>query len=291
MICNICPRKCNAIRTGNENIGGFCASGELVRIARAGLHYYEEPIISGTNGSGTIFFCGCSLRCVFCQNAKISHGNYGKDVSVQRLAEIFKELYELGAHNINLVTPTHYSYAIKQALDIYKPPVPIVYNTSGYELPRIIKSLEDYVDVYLFDFKYISEDSAKRYSKAFDYLRYVVPSILEAYRQKNEWIIENGLIKSGVVVRHLLLPSATNEAIKVFDFVKDNMPNAYFSIMNQYTPMGEAKNILPLNRTVTKREYEKVLDYIIDSDFKNCYFQDFGTADIRFIPDFDLSGV
>ena len=263
MICNICPRKCNAIRTGNENIGGFCASGELVRIARAGLHYYEEPIISGTNGSGTIFFCGCSLRCVFCQNAKISHGNYGKDVSVQRLAEIFKELYELGAHNINLVTPTHYSYAIKQALDIYKPPVPIVYNTSGYELPRIIKSLEDYVDVYLFDFKYMSEDVARRYSKAFDYSKYVIPSILEAYHQKNECIIDNGLIKSGVVVRHLLLPSATNEAIKVFDFVKDNMPNAYFSIMNQYTPMGEAKNILPLNRTVTKREYEKVLDYTL----------------------------
>lgn len=291
MICNICPRKCNAIRTNKENIGGFCLCGERPRIARAGLHYYEEPIISGTNGSGTVFFSGCSLGCVFCQNEKISHRNYGKYVSVQRLAEIFRELYELGAHNINLVTPTHYSFAIKQALDIYRPPIPIVYNTSGYELPQIIKSLEDYVDVYLFDFKYISEDSAKRYSKAFNYPKYVIPSVLEAYRQKNEWIIENGLIKSGVVVRHLLLPSATNEAIKVFDFVKDNMPNAYFSIMNQYTPMGEAKNILPLNRTVTKREYEKVLDYIIDSDFQNCYFQDFGTVDTGFIPDFDLSGV
>lgn len=291
MICNICPRKCNAIRTGKDNIGGFCSSGALVRIARAGLHYYEEPIISGTNGSGTVFFSGCSLRCVFCQNEQISHGNFGKDISVQRLAEIFRELYESGAHNINLVTPTHYSYAIKQALDIFRPPIPIVYNTSGYELPQIIKSLEDYIDVYLFDFKYISEENAKRYSKAFNYPKYVIPSILEAYRQKNKCLIDGDLIKSGVVVRHLLLPGYTNEAIKIFDFVKDNMPNAYFSIMNQYTPMGEAKNILPLNRTVTKREYEKVLDYIIDGDFENCYFQDIGTSDTRFIPDFDLSGV
>ncbi|MBR6902909.1 MAG: radical SAM protein, partial [Clostridia bacterium] len=194
MICNICPRKCNAIRTDNENIGGFCLSGEHPRIARAGLHYYEEPIISGTNGSGTVFFSGCSLHCVFCQNEKISHGNFGKDISVQRLAGIFRELYKLGAHNINLVTPTHYSYAIKQALDIYRPPIPIIYNTSGYELPKIIKSLEDYVDVYLFDFKYISEDNARRYSKASDYPKYVISSILEAYRQKNECIIDNDLI-------------------------------------------------------------------------------------------------
>ena len=217
--------------------------------------------------------------------------NFGKEISVKRLAEIFKELYSAGANNINLVTPTHYSFAIKQALNIYRPPIPIIYNTSGYELPEVIKSLENYIDVYLFDFKYISKDLANKYSGAADYPDYVIPSLLEAYSQKSKCVFEGGLIKSGVAIRHLLLPHATNEAIKIFDFVKNNMPDAYFSIMNQYTPLGAAKEYFPLNRKVTAREYEKVLNYIVESGFDNCYFQDYGTADEKYIPDFDLSGV
>ena len=291
MKCRICPRKCNAIRDKSGNNGGVCKAGILPRVARAGLHTFEEPYISGKNGSGTVFFSGCSLGCVYCQNEIISHKNFGKDVSVQRLADIFKELTDSGAHNINLVTPTHFSYAIKQALDIYRPPMPIIYNTSGYELPEIIRSLENYVDVYLFDLKYLNGDLALKYSGAPDYPEYATAAILEAYRQKSECKFENGLIKSGVVIRHLLLPSATVDAISVFDFVHKNTPNAYFSIMSQYVPMGNAVSMPPINRRVTKREYNKVLEHIIHSGFKNCYFQEISSADTCYIPIFDLSGV
>ena len=291
MICNICPRRCSAVRNVDGNKGGYCRSALMPRVARAGLHFYEEPFISGTRGSGTVFFSGCSLGCVYCQNEKISHQNFGADITVVRLSEIFRELVSLGAHNINLVTPTHFSFAVKQALDIYRPPVPIIYNTSGYELPEVIKTLKDYVDVYLFDLKYISSDTAKKYSNAADYPEYARLSIVEAYKQKEKCIFQDGLIKSGVVIRHLLLPSGTKEAMSVFDFVNNNAPNSYFSIMRQYVPLGDARNMPPLNRKVTEREYEKVLNYIAASDFENCYFQEKESADMRFIPNFDLSGV
>lgn len=291
MICQICPRKCNALRDENGNAGGRCKAGILPRVARAGLHYFEEPFISGKNGSGTVFFSGCSLSCVYCQNELISQKSYGKDISVARLAEIFRELTESGAHNINLVTPTHFSYAIKEALDIYRPPIPVIYNTGGYELASVIRSLENYIDVYLFDLKYLNRESAYKYSGAADYPEYAVSAIREAYRQKSECVFENGMIKTGVVIRHLLLPAATNEAIDIFDFVHKNTPGAYFSIMSQYIPLGKAKTMPPINRKVTEREYDKVLDHIIDSGFNNCFFQEKSSADTCFIPNFDLSGV
>lgn len=265
--------------------------GETVRVARAALHFYEEPFISGKNGSGTVFFSGCSLGCVYCQNYSVSHENLGKDITVDRLADIFKELVDSGAENINLVTPTHYSYAIIEALDIYKPPVPVIYNSSGYELKEVIKTLADYVDVYLFDLKYLSSSLAKQYSFAADYPDFARSAILEAIKQKGECRFAGGMIRSGVVIRHLLLPSATEEAIRVFDFVNKYAPGAYFSIMNQYVPLFKAKEMPPINRKVTDREYEKVLSHIIDSGFRNCYFQENGSADTFYIPDFDFTGV
>ncbi len=291
MICNLCPRKCGAHRGKSDNIGGYCGMGTMPRVARAAPHYFEEPFISGVRGSGTVFFSGCSLGCIYCQNEEISHNKFGEDISVERLAHIFRELVDIGVHNINLVTPTHYSFAIKEALDIYRPPVPIIYNTSGYELAEVLCSLQDYIDVYLFDFKYMSGDNAFRYSNAKDYPEVAKSALLEAYRQKPECIIENGLIKSGVVIRHLLLPMATNDAINIFDFVNKNAPGAFFSIMSQYSPIGVAKYTSPIDRRVTKREYEKVLLHITESGFNNCFFQELSSADERFIPNFDLSGV
>ena len=291
MLCNLCPRRCNATREDTRNPKGYCHAGLLPRVARAGLHFFEEPFISGKNGSGTVFFSGCSLGCVYCQNEIVSHKNNGKDITVQRLADIFRELADKGAENINLVTPTHYSFAIKQALDVYRPPVPVIYNTSGYELPGIIESLDGYVDVFLFDFKYLSGKTAKMYSNALDYPEFAMSAIYAAYKMKNKCVFKDGVIQTGVVIRHLLLPAHTNEAISVFDFVHKNFKNAYFSIMNQYIPLNSATRISPINRKVTDREYDKVLKYIIDSGFENCYFQEKGSADLSYIPKFDLSGV
>lgn len=291
MICNLCPRNCGALREGVNNTVGYCRAGETLRIARAGLHFFEEPFISGKGGSGTVFFSGCPLGCIYCQNEEISRNNYGMDITVYRLAEIFRELYEKGAENINLVTPTHFSFAIKEALDIYRPPIPIVYNTSGYELKSVIKSLASYVDVFLFDLKYLNTDNAKRYSNAADYPEYATAALLEAYALRDKCVFENGMIKSGVVIRHLVLPLATADAIDIYDFAHKNAPNAYFSIMSQYVPCGRAQTVKPLNRKITAREYEKVLNSIIAKGAVNCFFQELDSADTVYIPKFDLSGV
>lgn len=291
MKCNLCPRHCNAERSNTENVGGFCRMPLEPNVARAGLHLWEEPPISGKNGSGTVFFSGCSLSCVYCQNAKISHLNYGKQISVKRLAEIFKELEQSGAHNINLVSPTHYVNSIIEALNIYKPKIPVVYNSSGYENINIIKLLENYVDIYLFDLKYLSSDRALLYSGAADYSEFAQNAILEGYRQKGRAVFENGIMKSGVIVRHLLLPQGTEEAKNVFLWVKENAPDAYFSLMSQYVPMGKAKEMKIINREVTKREYEKVVAFILESGFENCYIQELSSATKEYIPDFDLTGI
>lgn len=292
MICNLCPRKCNAQRTEQENIGGFCKMPLLPTLAKATLHFGEEPSISGKNGSGTVFFSGCPLNCIYCQNYDLSHKLLGKQISVNRLAEIFKELEQKGAHNINLVTPSHYSHSIIEALDIYKPNIPIVYNCSGYENIETLKMLENYIDIYLIDFKYLSSQKASLLSKAPDYPEIAKLALKQAYRQKPSCIFnEDGIMQKGVIVRHLLLPQATNDAISIFDFVKENMPNAYFSLMSQYVPMGKAETVPQINRRVTKREYNKVVDYIINSGFENCYIQELSSATKEYIPNFDLSGV
>ena len=256
----------------------------LPKVARADLHFWEEPIISGKNGSGTVFFSGCSLGCVYCQNYDISHENFGKTISYERLAEIFSELEQKGAHNINLVNPTHYALAIKKALDIYKPNIPIVYNSGGYDKAETLKALEGYVDIFLMDLKYLSEEKAELYSRAKDYPTIAKTAIKEAVRQQSECVLENGIMQKGVIIRHLILPQATKEAIAVFDWVRQNTPNAYFSIMSQYTPYFKAKEMPVINRKITTREYEKVLDYIAQFDFQNVFTQEKSSAKEEYIP-------
>jgi len=259
------------------------------RVARADLHFWEEPPISGKNGSGTVFFSGCSLSCVYCQNYGISHENLGKDLTVAELAEIFKELESKGAHNINLVTPSHYVLAIKSALEIYKPKIPIVYNSSGYESIESLNILKGLIDVFLFDLKYLNPDRALKYSSSYDYPKVATNAIKWAYEQNPKCLFnEDGIMQKGIIIRHLLMPMGTNEAIKVFDWVRENTPGAYFSIMSQYLPMGEADKFKEINRKVTKREYEKVLDYICSYDFQNIFIQERLSANKDFIPDFNM---
>jgi len=291
MICSLCPRNCQALRTESENLNGYCKMPLLPKVARAALHFWEEPIISGKNGSGTVFFSGCPLSCVYCQNYEISQEGKGRTIDYQRLAEIFKELEYSGAHNINLVSPTHYVFAIKKALDIYKPRIPVVYNSGGYEKTETLRALEGYVDIFLLDLKYLSQEKAHIYSNAKNYPDYAKAAIIEATRQQPECIIENGIMQKGVIVRHLLLPQATKEAMAVFDWVRANAPNAFFSMMSQYIPQYKAEEMSPINRKVTKREYEKVLDYISADGFENIFIQEKSSADKDYIPPFDLSGI
>ena len=259
--------------------------------ARAALHFWEEPCISGKNGSGTVFFTGCNLDCAFCQNYEVSHLKKGKPITYERLADIFRELEEAGAHNINLVSPSHYVGAIIRALDIYKPKIPVVYNSGGYDTPENIRALKDYADIFLMDLKYLSPDRAKKYSGAENYPEYAVSAVKQAYLQQPECVFKNGIMQKGVIVRHLLLPLGTREAIAVFDWVRENTPGVYFSIMSQYTPCGRAEQYPEINRRVTKREYEKVLTYICNTDFRNVYIQERNSSDEKYIPPFDLAGV
>ena len=217
MICNLCPRKCNVNR---DLKSGFCGVSNTLKVARAQLHFWEEPIISGTNGSGTIFFSGCNLKCVYCQNYNISKENFGKDITTKRLAEIFKELENAGAHNINLVTPSHYVKQIVEALNIYKPKIPVVYNTSGYDSVEELKMLEGYVDVYLTDLKYYSSELSQKYSSAKNYFEVCSLAIKEMIRQQPKNVMENGLIKKGVIIRHMVLPNCINDSFKVLEWIK-----------------------------------------------------------------------
>lgn len=291
MLCNLCPKKCNSFRNETENINGFCGMPQQVSVARASLHFWEEPCISGKNGSGTVFFSGCSLHCVFCQNALISQKNIGKNITNERLAQIFKELEDKGAHNINLVSPTHYVPQIINALEIYRPNIPIIYNSSGYENVETIRLLKDYIDVYLVDFKYIDSKKAFLYSNDINYPDICKKALLEAYSLEGNCVFKNGIIQKGIIVRHLLMPQATNDAISIFDWVRENLPNAFFSLMSQYLPLGKALNMPIINRKITKREYYKVTNYIIQSGFENCYIQELSSADKSYIPEFDFTGI
>ncbi len=289
MLCRMCPRRCNANRSENENTGGFCKMPLYPVVARASLHFGEEPCISGTCGSGTVFFSGCSLKCVYCQNEPISHKGVGKRITPARLAEIFNELENKGAHNINFVNPTHFIWAIKEALKIYKPRIPLVYNSSGYDLPEVID--QNIFDIYLFDLKYINSEKSLKYSLCDDYFEYASKSIKTAYNLiENAVFNDNGIMQKGLIVRHLILPMGTNEAKKVVDWFSNNTPNAYLSLMSQYTPVSQYE-FKELNRKITKREYQKVLDYVIEKDIKNVYIQEISSAEKSYIPDFDLSGV
>ena len=290
MKCNICPRSCGADR---EKETGYCGVPWEFKIARAAKHLWEEPPISGTKGSGTVFFSGCSLGCAYCQNYAISHGGEGKIISEERLREIFDELISSGVHNINLVSPTHYVPRLKKVLTDYKSKVPVVYNSSGYEKVGSLKSLEGLVDIYLPDLKYVRSDKAKRYSDAEDYFTYASEALIEMKRQCGENIFdENGIMQKGMIVRHLILPKNTNGSLEVLRWIYDNLgKDTAISLMAQYTPCGKLENISELQRKITRREYEKVVNYALELGFKNIFTQDNTAATEDFIPDFDLTGV
>ena len=289
MICNACPRGCNVDR---EVSLGYCKSPEKFKLARASLHYWEEPCISGKNGSGAIFFSGCNLGCVFCQNYEISHGCKGVEVSDDDLVRIMKRLVDEGANNINFVNPTHYSLQLLRVLEKYKPPVPIVYNTSGYDSVETLKMLDGAVDIYLPDFKYIRPDKALKYSKAENYPQVAEEALAEMKRQVGDDVFdENGIMQRGMIIRHLVLPSNTNSSISVLDYLAENFGDTYISVMAQYVPCGNLTEYKEINRRLTQREYDKVVNHIFDLGLQKVFVQELESAVTDYIPDFDLTGV
>ena len=287
MICSICPRHCNVDRSVNL---GFCQSPDNFRVARAALHFWEEPCISGKEGSGTVFFSGCNLKCVFCQNNEISAENKGVEISDDKLISIFENLISQGANNINLVNPTHYAKRLAKVLGRWKSPVPIVYNSSGYEEVETLKALDALIDIYLPDLKYIRAEKAMRYSKAADYFEKASAALLEMRRQVEDKF-DGDIMKSGMIIRHLILPQNTNSSIAVLDFIKSNFPNTFVSLMAQYTPCGDLSEFPEINRKITRREYEKVVNYAFDNSFDKLFIQELSSADKSFIPKFDFTGV
>lgn len=289
MICNLCPRWCGAVRTEDAG-GGFCGMPERPVVARAGLHRWEEPCISGSRGSGAVFFSGCVLGCVFCQNGKISRDRWGKPITAARLREIFDELIAQGAHNINLVSPTPYALAIREALA--EPlPVPVVWNTGGYERVETLRAMEGRVQVWLPDLKYADADLAARYSGAADYFEVAAAAIREMVRQTGPYVLEDGLLKRGVIIRHLLLPGALENSKTVMDWVAETFRpgEVLFSLMAQYTPQPGAEGLL--RRRVTGAEYRAALAYMENVGIADGYCQDLSSARAEYTPDFDLTGV
>ena len=290
MICNLCPRRCGALRT--ESVGeGYCRMPEVPVLARAALHQWEEPPISGTRGSGTVFFSGCSLGCVFCQNEKISHQDFGKAVTVERLREICEDLIAQGAHNINFVNPTHYAHVIAKLLE--KPlGVPVVYNCGGYERVETLRALEGKIDIYLPDLKYLDPDTAKRYSLAQDYPDVACAAIREMVRQTGPVVLEDGLLKRGVVIRHLILPGQVNAAKEVMDWVQENFERGevLFSLMSQYTPWGDLSAQPEIARKLRKGEIRSATEYMSNLDLPG-FCQDGASAQEEYTPPFDLTGI
>ena len=283
MSCNLCPNSCNVNR---QNSLGACGVNEKLKIAKYYLHKFEEPFISGKNGSGTIFFCGCSLKCVFCQNYDLSRNNRGKEISVLELSEIFQKLERMGAENINLVTPTHYSDKIISALEIYKPNIPIIYNTHGYENIDALKKINDYVDVYLPDVKYFSPLVSKRYTGKENYFEFTSKAV-DFMMKKPLTISPNGRIVSGVIVRHLALPQNLSDSKKILEWYAQYKDISYINIMSQYTPFGEIKDFPELNRRLTKREYDNLLDYALSLGINNAFYQKFESQSTEYIPKWD----
>ena len=290
MICRQCPRDCGAVRTETEG-WGLCRMPEAPVVARAALHMWEEPPISGTRGAGTVFISGCSLGCVFCQNDEISHQDFGKPITVERLREIFFELIEQGAHNIDLVDPTHYAHAVAQALA--EPlPVPVVWNSGGYDKVETLRALEGKIQIYLPDYKYRTADYAARYSGASDYPEAAEAAILEMYRQTGPCVYEDGLLKRGVVIRHLLLPGKLAEAKRVMDWVAEQFApgQVLFSLMSQYIPWGWASQFPEIDRRLRPSEIRAAEAYMADLGLEG-FTQGAEAARSEYIPAFDLTGV
>lgn len=293
MICNDCPRKCGAERTENKP-GGVCSSPALARIARAAPHFGEEPCISGHQGSGTVFFTGCNLRCVFCQNHDISRGGVGKTVSTERLRDIFLELQDKGVHNINLVTASHFVPEVAKALEAAKLDIPVAWNSSGYDSVESLKRLEGLVQIYMPDLKYLDSGLARRYSIAPDYPEIATAAIKEMYRQVGSFVLdEDGIMQSGVLVRHLILPGAGENSRRVIDFVSDNFPGdmVLFSLMSQFTPMPNTEKFPELQKRITKEENNALCDYMADRGIEYGFWQEPDSATDEMIPDFDLTGI
>lgn len=289
--CFCCARKCGIDRNSGKS---FCGETGTVRLARAALHHWEEPCISGTNGSGTIFFSGCNLRCIYCQNYDISTCGKGFEISVERLREIYFELIEQGAHNINFVTPSHFSDAILQSLENIKLPVPAVFNTNSYDSTENLKRFENKIQIYLPDLKYADNELAFKFSHAPDYFEIACSAIDEMFCQRGPYVLDkNGMLTSGVVIRHLILPGHLENSKKVIDYVASRFKagEILFSLMRQYTPCGNVANYPELQRPLTDEEYEEVQEYLFDSGIEDGFIQDKESASGDFIPPFNGEGV
>ncbi len=292
--CNLCPRECHINRTGGQT--GYCGQTNLIKIARASLHMWEEPCISGDKGSGTVFFSGCSLKCVYCQNHNIANGLIGYEISENRLAEICCELQQKGAHNINLVTADHFIPQIIFSLKIAKKiglVLPVVYNCSGYTKVESIKLLEGYVDIYLPDFKYIDSSIGKKYSNCPDYYIYASKAIKEMLRQTGKPVFDSdGIMKKGVIVRHLMLPGCLKDSKRIIKYLFESFGNnIYISIMNQYTPLPHVCEFVELTVKISTDEYNELVDYAISLGIENGFIQEGDTASESFIPDFNGEGI
>ena len=292
--CSLCPRMCGTDRAAGQK--GFCGGGNLVRVARAALHYWEEPCISGESGSGTVFFSGCTMRCVFCQNKEISRGEAGKEITVDRLAEIYLELAAKGANNINLVTPMHYAPQITAALDIARKnglTLPIVWNTGGWERRESIAAVRDYADIWLSDFKYFDSSLGESLSKAPNYFSVAAAALDQMVKQTCKPVFdENDMMRRGVIVRHLMLPGHLDDTKNVLRFLYENYGDSiWISIMNQYTPMCSDPRFPELSRTVSDEEYNEAIDFACELGIENAFVQEGDTVGESFIPPFDLSGV
>lgn len=287
--CELCPRKCGVNRSSGEV--GFCGADDKIKIARAALHFWEEPCISGEKGSGTVFFSCCNMKCVFCQNYGISTENKGKNITIDELAAAFLALQKKGANNINLVTPTHYVPQIINALDIAKKDgleLPVVYNSGGYESAETINLLSGYVDVYMPDMKYFTDKFAIKYSKAPGYFETAKSAISEMYKQVGKPVFDDdGMMKRGVIVRHMMMPGFLSETKKILDYLHDEYgEDIYISLMSQYTPMPNVKDIPKLNRRIDMKQYETMVDYCVKIGIKNAFIQEGSSAAESFIPEF-----
>lgn len=288
--CTLCPRRCGVDRTRGQL--GFCKMPGQVHAARAGVHYWEEPVISGSFGSGAVFFSGCTLKCAFCQNYDISQENFGKPLTSAELRAAFERLIDEGVQNINLVTPTHFLPDILPALEP-KLPVPVVYNCGGYESVETLRQLEGKIDVYLPDFKYSDNALAKKLSSAPDYFETASAAILEMYRQVGKPVLEDDEMKRGVLVRHLVLPGCVDNSLGVLDWVAEHFRSGdiLFSLMSQYVPMGRAAEMPPFDRRITELEYDSVLSYMMLLGIEDGYTQDFSSAERGYTPSFNLTGL
>lgn len=294
-LCTLCPRKCKVDRITQK---GFCQCDKKIKLARAALHFWEEPCISGTRGSGTVFFSGCTMRCCYCQNYDISNELYGKEISIERLSSIFIELQGKGAHNINLVTATQYLPQVLQALDRIKGKltIPVVYNCGGYERVELIKELKGYVDIFLPDLKYYSSDISMKYSQAPDYFKVASEAIQEMISQVGNLEYYNGIMQKGVIIRHLVLPGHRHDSIDILNWISKSLDKSKYilSLMSQFTPIKKESSVVykNLNRRITTFEYQSVVDKAIELGLSsNCYIQDPSSANVIYTPPFNLEGV